>query len=163
MAPTGLAAATPVVRGLRCPAGHFNHPGAAACPRCGRRIEARERVVSGPRPALGVLVVDDGSIWRLDRSYLLGAHPDGDPTVTGGTARGLAIGGDRVADAHAELRLADWAVTVVDRGSPGGTWVLDPGGSTWEQLEPYRQHLLRPGSHLAVGARVLTYVSAWPG
>ena len=60
------------------------------------------------------------------------------------------------------LRVGDWAVTVVDRGSDGGTWVLAPGGDGWERLDAFRQHLLRPGSHVAVGARVLTYLGAWP-
>lgn len=161
--PVAAGPPAPVVGGARCPSGHLNPPGTAACARCRRVIPEPQRLVSGPRPPLGVLVADDGSLWRLDRSYLVGADPTGDPAVTGGTARALALRGDRVARVQAEVRLGDWAPIVVDRGTAAPTHVLEPGQDTWRPLQPWRAEPLRPGTHVAVGDRVLTWISPWPG
>ncbi|HET9690247.1 MAG TPA: FHA domain-containing protein, partial [Acidimicrobiales bacterium] len=161
--PSGGRPAVPVVRGVRCRAGHFTHPAATRCVRCEQPVDEPDRVVSGPRPPLGVLVVDDGGVWPLDGAYLLGADPARDPGVTGGTARALAVPGDRVDPVHAELRCLDWAVHLVDRGSRGGTFVLAPGAADWQQLPAYRSVEVRPGTHVAVGSRVVTFLSPWPG
>jgi hypothetical protein len=109
-------------------------------------------------------VRDDGAVFALDSPYVLGADPGKDPTVTGGLARPLQLRGrDAEGDgAAAEVRLTDWEVAVVDRRSPGGTYVLPPGSQQWERTGPYEVVRLRPGTHIAVGQRVLTYVSPWP-
>ena len=65
----------------------------------------------GTRPPLGALVADDGTIYRLDRSYLVGSNSERDPTVGGGLARPLTLAGSDVSGSHAELRLTDWDVT----------------------------------------------------
>ncbi|MCU4185669.1 hypothetical protein K6U06_14975 [Acidiferrimicrobium sp. IK] len=165
--PVGPVGSVPVVRGVRCARGHFNHPEVTVCVCCGEAVGAAvgaaPAVVSGPRPSLGVLVVDDGSIYALDRPYLLGSRVSDDPAVTGGSARALMLRGERVAAVHAEIRLSDWTLSVLDRASSGSTHVLLPGADGWSALAPFQPTVLPPGAHIAVGSRVLTFVSPWPG
>jgi hypothetical protein len=162
----------PVVRGIRCPNGHFNHPESRACPVCGTSLTEGDRLaVSGSRPALGVLIRDDGAVFRLDTGYVVGWDPTSDPTVNGGLARplvltvpdGAAGTGGGPSPSHAEIRLTDWDVGVVDRGSESGTWLLSPGDKDWSRIDAYQTVRLRPGTHMAFGRRILTYMSPWPG
>jgi hypothetical protein len=163
----------PVVAGVLCPVQHFNHPAVRTCVVCRRPVAAEAGRVSGSRPALGVLVVDDRTVYRLDHSYLIGSNPDSDPTVTGGRMRPLTLqpgpGGPGVAQpapgvsaSHAEIRVTGWDVSVIDRGSGGVTQVLAPGGPTWTPLRPFIAHSLAPGAHVAIGSRVLSLISPWP-
>lgn len=152
----------PVVAGILCERGHLNRPGLLACARCRVPIPAGAREqVSGTRPPLGVLVADDGTIYRLDRSYLVGSNSERDPTVGGGLARPLTLAGSDVSGSHAELRLTDWDVTIVDRGSTVGTCVFEPGAGEWARLSAYEPRVIPPGTHMAFGQRVITFISPW--
>ena len=152
----------PVVAGVLCSRGHLNRPGLLACARCHTRIPAGAREqVSGTRPPLGVLVADDGAIYRLDRNYLVGSNSTRDPTVGGGLARPLVLTGSDISGSHAELRLTDWDLTVVDRGSATGTSIYEPGATEWARLRPYEPRVVSPGTHMAFGQRVVTYLSPW--
>jgi hypothetical protein len=152
----------PVVGGLLCERQHLNRPGMRTCARCGAPVRADVTyTVSGTRPPLGCLVGDDGIIWRLDSSYLAGSNPGGDPTVRGGLARPLALEGAELAAAHAEIRLAGWDVEVLDRSSPAGTFIFEPGAREWMRLRPYEPRALRPGTHVAFGQRVVTFITPW--
>jgi hypothetical protein len=117
--------------------------------------------VSGTRPPLGCLVGDDGTIWRLDSGYLVGSNPASDPTVRGGIARPLSLEGAEMSAAHAEVRLAGWDVEVVDRSSAGGTFVFEPGAREWIRLRPYEPRALKPGTHIAFGQRIVTFLTPW--
>ena len=153
-------AGEPVVAGLRCPGGHFNHPAAPSCVTCGRPIDDHQGRVSSTRPSLGVLVTDDGGVYRLDTSYLIGSAPDADPTVSGRRARPLLFGSQpAVAPAHVEIRLSGWTVHAVARSA---ALVLGPGQTAWSELRPFAAHILSPGSHLALGDRVVSIISPWP-
>lgn len=153
---------SPVVAGVVCRRGHLNRPGMPACVRCDTPITDQDAYnVSGTRPALGCLVVDDGSVYRLDSGYLVGAEPLRDPTVRGGLARPLRLEGVQVAESHAEIRLHDWDVVVTDRDSPGGTFMYGPDSTAWEKLRPYQPRVLQPGTHLAFGQRVATFLTPW--
>ncbi|HMC39750.1 MAG TPA: FHA domain-containing protein, partial [Acidimicrobiales bacterium] len=66
-----------------------------------------------------------------------------------------------VATSHAEIRLHDWEVVVTDRASEGGTFVFEPGSGDWEQLRPYEPRTLPPGTHLAFGTRIATFITPW--
>ena len=152
----------PVVAGVPCPQGHLNRPGMPTCARCGRPIgNGGAYQVSGTRPALGCLITDQGSVYRLDSGYLIGSDPSKDPTVRGRLARPLVIPGDGVAASHAEIRLHDWDVVVTDRASEGGTHIFEPGANSWERLRAYDPKVLEPGTHLAFGQRVVTFVTPW--
>lgn len=160
--PPRPVAGAPVVAGVPCPRGHLNRPGMPSCARCGRAIEEqRGYQVSGTRPALGCLITDEGSVYRLDSGYLVGSDPARDPTVRGRLARPLVLGGVDVAPSHAEIRLHDWDVVVTDRSSDGGTYVFEPGAAAWERIRSYEPRVLPPGTHLAFGQRVVTFVTPW--
>ncbi|MBV9660415.1 MAG: FHA domain-containing protein [Acidimicrobiales bacterium] len=163
--PDRAVAGAPVVAGVICPRGHLNRPGMTGCVRCGSAIPAEGSYsVSGTRPALGCLVVDDHNIYRLDRGYLVGSNPGRDPTVRGGLALPLTLRGQDVSATHAEIRLHDWDVLLTDRSSAGGTCVYEPDAGDWERLRPFEPRLLKPGTHIAFGQRVATFVTPWiPG
>lgn len=153
---------SPVVAGVVCRQGHLNRPGMTACVRCGSDITDQDAYnVSGTRPALGCLVLDDGSVLRLDTGYLVGSDPGRDPTVRGGLARPLTLAGTQVAPSHAEIRLHDWDVVVTDRDSPGGTYLYGPESTAWERLRGYEPRVLQPGTHMAFGQRVATFLTPW--
>jgi hypothetical protein len=160
-----IVAGRPVVAGVVCARGHLNRPGVLECVRCRTVIPLAARdTVSGTRPSLGVLVVDDGSIYQLDQGYLVGSDPGRDPTVGGGLARPLTLAGNDVSSSHAEVRLVDWDVAVLDRGSAAGTSVFARGATEWVALKPYETKTIAPGSHVAFGQRVVTFISPWiPG
>jgi hypothetical protein len=152
----------PVVAGVLCDRGHLNKAGLATCARCGSSLpQDVTYTVSGSRPGLGCLVVDDGTVWRLDAAYLVGSEPSGDPTVSGGMARPLKLTGDDVSASHADIRLKDWDVQVIDRASPAGTWVYEPASTAWSRLAPYEARTLKPGTHVAFGQRIVTFVTPW--
>jgi hypothetical protein len=152
----------PVVAGVPCPRGHLNRPGLPTCVRCGKPVGTDGGYqVSGTRPALGCLITDRGDVYGLDSGYLIGSNPSRDATVRGRLARPLVLSGDDVAASHAEIRLHDWDVVVTDRASEGGTHIYPPGAAEWERLRPYDPRVLRPGTHLAFGQRVLTFVTPW--
>lgn len=154
----------PVVAGVMCERGHLNRSGMASCARCGSALPRDVPfTVTGTRPGLGCIVVDDGTVWRLDSSYLVGSDPAEDPTVNGGMARPLQLAGDDVSASHADIRLKDWDVQVIDRASPSGTWIYEPGASSWSRLAAYEARTLPPGTHISFGRRIVTYVTPWVG
>ncbi len=153
---------SPVVAGVVCRQGHLNRPGMSACVRCGSSITDQDAYnVSGTRPALGCLVLDDGSVYRLDTGYLVGSDPGRDPTVRGGLARPLTLTGTQLSPSHAEIRLHGWDVMVTDRDSEGGTYLYGPESTAWERLRTYEPRALLPGTHVAFGQRVVTFLTPW--
>jgi hypothetical protein len=163
--PNPFAPERPEALCVRCQQGHFNHPRVVNCLRCGAPVTSGTPPVNGPRPAVGVLLADDGSIWALDRGYLLGSDPSTAAEVQSGAVQAIAMraGPDRtMAPVQAEIRSKDWAAYLVDRGAPGGTWVQSPTAQVWEPLGRSEQREVSSGSHISFGGRVLTYLSAWP-
>lgn len=155
----------PSVLGVNCELGHFNHPRATTCSRCGRPIAPGAPQMSGQRPPVGALLADDGSLWSLAQGCLLGADPAGAPEVRSGALFGITLrSGDNhvMAPVHAEVQIRDWDVYLVDRGAAGGTWAQSPGEAAWRQLNKGEQRLLTSGSHISCGGRVMTYLAAWP-
>jgi hypothetical protein len=132
------------------------------CAHCGRPVGVDGAYqVSGTRPALGCLITDEGAVFRLDTGYLVGSEPNRDPTVRGRLARPLVLAGEGVAASHAEIRLHDWDVVVTDRASEGGTHIFEMGAAEWERIRAYEPRVLSPGTHLAFGQRVVTFVTQW--
>jgi hypothetical protein len=151
------------VDGARCSSGHFNHPGSATCLRCGLPLDPTRDHSPGPRPPLGVLIATDGGLWRVDTSYLIGTDPAGDPAVTSGGVRPLVVAADGQAEAaHAELRATDWSLSVLDRRTRSGTFVLPPGTTDWQRVPTDQAVPVKPGTHVAVGSTVFTFASPWP-
>jgi hypothetical protein len=161
-APVEELAGAVEVQGIRCSRGHFNHPRALYCTACGIATTHQTHVlVRGPRPPLGVLVLDDGSTYSLDSGYVIGASPEGDDAVVRGEERPLRLPSpeDRVSPVHAEIRLVDWDVQVIDRGSASGTFVLPSGAQQWQPVTPGSPTVVVPNSHVACGTRVFAFES----
>lgn len=149
-----------LVDGILCEREHFNHPQALYCSACGVSTVHRTRtLVKGPRPPLGVLVGDDGSAYSLGADYLVGREPHEDDAVRRGTLRPLRLlDAERsVSRVHAEIRLQDWDVVVVDRGSANGTFVAERGETTWRRLDADRKEIIPPGTRIAFGKRLMTF------
>lgn len=155
----------PEIVGVVCARGHLNHPRATICARCGGSFPVGYPQVSGPRPAIGILLADDGSIWSLDGTCLIGADPSQAPEVQSGRARMIAMrpgSNHTMAPVQAEIQVRGWDAYLVDRGAEGGTQIQGPAVEGWSQLSRNEQRELTSGSHLSCGGRVLTYLSAWP-
>jgi hypothetical protein len=144
------ASGAPQVLGIRCPAGHGNPPASVDCRRCGASLPDVDPVPI-PRPSLGRLCVSDGSQVELDRSVLIGRQPTASRFSAEELPHLLRVGGQQqdISRTHAEVRVEDWNVLVVDLSS-NGTWLVRPG------VEPQRLHrdepvLVLPGSVLDLG------------
>lgn len=152
----------PLVKGVLCANGHFNHPQARYCSVDGVSMVHRTLApVQRPRPTLGVMVSDDGSAYPLDHDYLVGREPDGDERVSSGEFTPLLLeDAERsVSRVHAEIRLEGWDVTVVDRDSANGTYVAARGETEWRRLPSGRQETIAPGTRIAFGKRTMTFDS----
>ncbi len=152
----------PLVKGVLCANGHFNHPQARYCSVDGISMVHRTLApVQRPRPTLGVMVSDDGSAYPLDHDYLVGREPDGDEGVISGELTPLYLeDAERsVSRVHAEIRLEGWDVTVVDRDSANGTYVAARGETEWRRLPSGRQETIAPGTRIAFGKRTMTFDS----
>lgn len=157
--------ATAQVIGTPCPKGHLNHPRASTCSRCAQPLSAGGPQVSGPRPPIGALLADDGSVWPLDRDCVIGTAPGSALEVQTGSAFGIPLGAGpnhSMAPVHAEVRARDWSAYLVDRAADGGVCTQAPSGGDWSPLARSEQRELSHGSHLSCGGRVLTYLSCWP-
>lgn len=143
----------PLVRGILCPVGHFNHPLALFCGACGRSMQQRtHQLVEGERPPLGVLVFADGSTYALDEPYVVGRSPERDAAVAEGAARPLRLRSDTntVSRVHAAIDYEEWDVRIRDRGSHNGTYLLVAGTTQWRRVGD-QPHVLAAGDRVAVG------------
>ena len=83
----------PQVLGVYCKNGHFDDPEARYCAVCGIGMaQLTKTPQQGKRPPLGVLVLEDGSVFQLDTDYVLGREPTLDSSVADGSARPLRLG-----------------------------------------------------------------------
>ena len=60
---------------------------------------------------------------------------------------------------HARIMLDGWDVVVVDAGSTNGTFLCDPGDSSWHRIPAGSGVQLLPGAVVAFGQRQLRYHS----
>ena len=159
--PARPAADAPSVLGVYCKNGHFGDPAARSCAVCGVSMTQRTLVPErAPRPPLGVLAFDDGSIVQLDSDYVIGREPTLNASVAAGQARPLSVVDDAgiVSRAHAALQLDGWRVLITDLGSANGTH-LRRAGEAPEQLTPHVAVELPPGSHVDMGGCGFRYES----
>lgn len=144
----------PVVVGVYCKNGHFDDPEARYCAVCGIGMaQLTKTPVDGPRPPLGVLVLQDGSVCQLDSDYVLGREPTLDGSVADGSARPLRLGtaSGLVSRIHARVELDGWQVFISDLNSANGTQILQPGGSSPETLQPGIRTPLAAGAQIRLG------------
>lgn len=153
-AATPSSSSAPKVQAVHCPTGHSSAPMDDRCRSCGSAIV--DRAVSWiPRPILGHVSFEDGFVHAVHRPVLLGRAPTAE-AYTGGEEPQLLPLPDpdqMLSRTHAELRLVDWQVQVVDRGSLNGTVVTLPGREP-QQLRPREPFLLTRGARVALGGVV---------
>ena len=158
--PTGSAQAQ--VKGVFCKRGHFNDPMVQFCTVCGiNMVQQTPALVDGPRPPLGVLVFDDGSVYQLEQDYVLGRQPESAPEVVSGAAQPLRLedSGGTVSRAHALISLEGWTVRLSDHGSANGTYIAMPNSPDWQPVPPNGRVVLAPGTTIKLGNRTLKYES----
>ncbi|MDQ7808746.1 FHA domain-containing protein [Amycolatopsis sp. A133] len=154
------AAPAPTIAGVRCRSGHFNDPDIRYCSSCGLGLtQAGRTPARSERPAVGVLVLDDGSAFPLTGDHLIGRMPHETDEVRAGTATAVRLQDPAVSGVHARITLDDWNVAVTDAGSVNGTFLRDPGTGAWTKLARDTRAVLRPGMVVAVGGRQLRYDS----
>ncbi len=148
-----------VVDGAMCARMHFNAPDAMFCREC--RVSMRELTRNTrrqPRPPLGVLLVDDGRGYLLDRDYVIGREPLLDDDVAAGRAAPLPItdAEGSVSRLHLRVSLVGWRVEVRDLGSANGSVLYRAGGP--RALGPLDVVLLDPGARVGVGRRSVQFL-----
>jgi FHA domain len=142
-----------------CPDGHPNPPVVASCAVCGQFLSpGTSAVVHVPRPSLGHLEFDDGSIAELDHELLVGRNPDRDSHPERAGLRPVKVLGDKVSRSHVEIRFQGWDVLVADCGSTNGTFVVPHPGGQVTALQAGRAQLLEPGATVYFGSRSFTVV-----
>ena len=127
-----LGAVEPVlVDGALCARMHFNPPDALFCRECRASMrEVTRNIRRQPRPPLGVLLVDDGRGYLLDRDYVIGREPLLDGDVAAGRAAPLPVtdAEGSVSRLHLRVSLVGWRVEVRDLGSANGSVLYRAGG-----------------------------------
>jgi hypothetical protein len=148
-----------VVDGTMCARMHFNPPDAVYCRECGINLrDAAKNLRRQPRPPLGVLLVDDGRGYTLDRDYVIGREPLLDDDVAAGRAAPLPISDpdSSVSRLHLRVSLVGWRVEVRDLGSANGSVLYRAGGP--RPLAPVDVAVLDPGARVGVGRRSVQFL-----
>ncbi|MFE7741390.1 FHA domain-containing protein [Nocardia sp. NPDC057455] len=156
-------ALTVKVMGFKCARAHPSDPRAAFCTVCGMPVDQTQALIEVVRPPLGMLILDDGMTYMLAADAVIGRDPERSPAAESGLVPlrvDDASGG--MSRAHAEIRLVNWDVTVVDCGSTNGTRTRLPGYRDWVRLAPHQSIVLVPGTEIMLGNRVLRFELAAP-
>ncbi|MBO0807522.1 MAG: FHA domain-containing protein, partial [Actinobacteria bacterium] len=135
-------------------------PEARSCAVCGAGISRRSGAPEpGPRPPLGVLVLEDGTAYDLDGDYVVGREPVRDAAVSAGDARPLRVidAESTVSRVHARVHLDGWQVLLTDLGSANGTRIRVPGSKGEQPLDPQVPVRIVPGTRVFVGAQGLSF------
>ncbi|GGL44575.1 FHA domain-containing protein [Nocardia jinanensis] len=156
-------ALTVKVMGFKCARAHPTDPRAAFCSVCGMPVDQTQPLIEVVRPPLGILVLDDGATYLLEGDSVLGRDPEhSEPARRGLTPLQVIDNSGGMSRAHAELRLVNWDVALVDRGSTNGTRTRAAGYRDWVRIPPHQPVVLVPGSEILIGHRMLRYESAAP-
>jgi hypothetical protein len=156
----------PEVRGVYCKNDHFNDARQLFCAVCGINIAPEAAIpTSAPRPPLGALVLDDGSVFELSEEYVIGREPRSDESVSSGRRGALVVDDDHksVSRAHARIELHDWDVVLIDNDSANGTFVAAEGETTWRHVPPGQPYVLQAGTRILVGRRTMIYDASRAG
>jgi hypothetical protein len=148
-----------LVDGALCPRMHFNPPDAMFCRGCRVNMgELTRNIRCLPRPPLGVLLVDDGRGYPLDRDYVIGREPLLDGDVAAGRATPLPVtdAEGSVSRLHLRVALVGWRVEVRDLGSANGSVLYGAGGP--RALVPADVAVLDPGARVGVGRRSVQFL-----
>ena len=116
-----------------------------------------QQPTSGAPAAAGVMVLDDGTTFRLDIDYVIGREPQHDPDVVAGSARALKIEDAEgvVSRKHLRVTVAGSELRLIDLGSANGTFVQLPGDPQRLQLVAGQPAAVPPGTLVTMGRRWL--------
>ncbi|WP_024800321.1 FHA domain-containing protein [Nocardia sp. BMG51109] len=156
---------SPTVRvvGFKCARAHPTDPRSAFCTVCGMPVDQTQHPAEVVRPPLGMLVLDDGMSYLLATDAVIGRDPENsDAAQRGLIPLKIEDSSGGMSRAHAEIHLADWDVTLVDRGSTNGTHARLPGYQDWIRLAPRQPMTLVYGAEIMLGNRVLRLEPAAP-
>jgi hypothetical protein len=110
---------------------------------------------------LGVVVLDDGSVFPLNDDYVLGREPDNAEDVLSGRAVPLQLDDPdaMVSRIHAKILLQGWDVRILDAHSSNGTFVTKPGDTDATRLPADEPMTILPGTRITMGGRSLVFDS----
>ena len=149
-----------VVEGVHCPAGHVTDPERPTCLTCGRPCPPdgpRRRL---PRPPLGVLVTDGGTIYTVTGDFVIGREAEEAPDVRAGRARPLPLrdAARSTSRVHARLTVTGWKVLLSDEGSANGTFLSRSGAAgPWLPVTRQVPVALVHGDRVRLGKRQLLF------
>jgi len=137
---------------------HLNPPDAPFCRECGASLGEPRIIRRQPRPPLGVLLVDDGRGYPLDREYVVGREPLLDDDVAAGRAAPVPItdAEGSVSRLHLRVSLVGWRVEVRDLGSANGSVLHQAGGA--RTLAPGHVVAVEAGARVGVGRRSVQFL-----
>jgi hypothetical protein len=157
---TGTTGAEVLVEGALCPGGHFTDPDLSTCPTCGEPLPPDGRRVTLPRPPLGVLVTDGGTIYTVTGDFVIGREAEGVPDVLAGRARPLPLRDTArsTSRVHARLTVRGWKVLLSDNGSANGTFLSRHGAAgPWLPVTSQAPVPLVHGDRVRLGKRQLLF------
>jgi RND superfamily putative drug exporter len=102
------------------------------------------------------VTLDDNSRFDVERDCVIGRDPYGSDAVTHGL-RPVRID-DRSGEmsrAHAEIRLVEGQVFIVDRGSTNGVFLREPGQQDWTRIPAWQPARWRSEASVQIGSRIL--------
>jgi len=149
-----------LVEGVQCTRGHFTDPDLPTCLTCGAPLLPAGRRVSLPRPPLGVLVTDGGTIYTVTGDFVIGREPEQAPDVLAGRARPLPLrdAARSTSRVHARLAVRGWKVLLSDDRSANGTFVSRHGAAgPWLPATPQTPVPLVHGDRVRLGRRQLLF------
>lgn len=149
------------VLGLTCEQGHHNNPSAKLCHTCSTDLQTQpiQAYVNGPRPDLGLVLLDDGTSLSLKRSILFGREVHQNPEVASGTVVGVELDDPTFSTSrqHAQVVLDNWSVFIEDLNSSNGTWLQAHGLDDWQRIGHDRQEVGH-GDKVRIGSRTLHFL-----
>ncbi|MTE11621.1 FHA domain-containing protein [Nocardia aurantiaca] len=149
-------ALTVKVLGFKCARAHPSDPRSAFCTVCGMPVDQTQQIAEVIRPPLGMLVLDDGMTYMVTADAVVGRDPEqSEPARAGLLPLRIDDSSGGMSRAHAEIRLVNWDITLIDHGSTNGTRVRPPGYRDWIRLQPNQPFTLIAGAEIMLGNRVL--------
>jgi hypothetical protein len=158
--PTAATGPEVLVEGVLCPDGHFTDPDLLTCRTCGTQLAPDGPRVSRPRPPLGLLVTDGGTIYPVTGDLVIGRETEQAPDVLAGRARPLPLrdAARSTSRVHARLTLEGWKVLLSDSDSANGTLVSHHGAAgPWLPVMPGAPMPLLHGDRVRLGKRQLLF------
>lgn len=162
-APDQISDEVVTVHGVICSRRHFNDPRSRFCSSCGISMVQNTQVLTrGPRPPLGVMVFEDGATFSLSTDYVVGRQPEVSELVQQGLALPLPVDDPErsISRAHAELRLVEWDVHLVNLSDTNGSFVWDETQQQWVPIPAGQSVVLTPGLRVALGRRSAVFESS---